>query len=371
MGQDPTGTGPEGSKAVREGPPPRAVRGRGTEGAEPGADPESICIGGFGSPPGGLTRLGLHRLRYSMQGALDTRGRIRLYYFPLGFPSSDQRRKVSMPLGHLPIVERFQLSQHSISQVLCQVQFSPVLALREEEPAIPFQERIRREYPRYSRTNAVQLIFGPQGIVPVPQETGPSLHRFESTDGYAATLGPDFIALETRTYEQFEDVADRLTALLSVVSELYEPPEISRVGLRFVNEIRLPSDPDRYALPEIFRAELLGALAVDELRSAAERSEQVLQLVGRESGNRMAVRHGLFPDGGSTVTSPMDPPHATTLTDPFYLLDLDAFRAEALPFDVDATRERVLLFNDYIRTFFAWAVHERFRRESLGQEDPS
>jgi len=276
-----------------------------------------------------------------------------------------------MPLGHLPIVEQFQLTQHSISQVLCQVQFSPVLALREEEPTIPFQERIRRQYPRYSRTNAVQLIVGPQGIMPVAQETAPSFHRFESTDGFAATLGPDFVALETRTYDRFEDVADRLTSLLSVVSELYEPPEISRVGLRFVNEIRLPADPDRYGLTEIFRPELLGALAVEELQPAAERSEQVLQFVGRDSGNRMAVRHGLFPDGGSTVTSPMDAPNATSLTDPFYLLDLDAFRAEALPFDVDATRERVLLFNDYIRTFFAWAVNERFRRENLSQEDPS
>jgi uncharacterized protein (TIGR04255 family) len=270
-----------------------------------------------------------------------------------------------VPIGSIPLAPRFRLTRHHIGQVLCQVQFSPVLRLREEDAAIPFQERIRREYPRYSRSGALAMIIGPQGLQ--AQQEGPPLHRFESPDGVGVTLAPDFIALETRAYEHFEDFADRLVDLLGHVADLYEPPEMPRVGLRFVNELRLPSASPQDEMRRAITPRLLGAAATEELASSIVRSEQLIEL-SDERGN-MLVRHGLFPDGGTTVQSQLAPPDAGVLNQSFYLLDIDAYRQEALPFDAEVAHDRAINFNEYIRSFFAWAVPEAYRREVMGQED--
>jgi uncharacterized protein (TIGR04255 family) len=253
--------------------------------------------------------------------------------------------------------------------VLCQVKFSPVLRLREEGAADEFQERIRRIYPRYSRTAGVGFVISPQGVQ--VQESGPPLHRFHGANGFSATLGTDFVALETESYGDFDEFAERVANLAIVVAELFEPPEMPRTGLRFINELRLSSQTALADARAIINPSLLGPLAEPLLDGALGSSEQVLNLVS--TSGTMIVRHGLRLEGGTTVV-PSGPPtpetsHDPDLVRPFYLLDLDSFDETTVSFDPDVARERVLAFNDDNRSFFAWAVAERYRREELGQED--
>lgn len=227
-----------------------------------------------------------------------------------------------------------------------------------------FQERVRQDYPRYFHDEALALVVGPQGVQ--PQEKGPRLHRFASADGFGVTLAPDFLALESRTYANFDEFADRLAILLATVAEIYSPPEVTRIGLRFVNELRLPTGDPANDARQAIRGELLG-IGAGDVASSVVRSEQIVQL-DLGNGNSMYVRHGLAP-GGTTVESPFGQADGATLQQPFYLVDIDAFRAEALPFDAAAARERAGELNDDARTFFAWAVNEDYRRGVLGQED--
>jgi uncharacterized protein (TIGR04255 family) len=266
--------------------------------------------------------------------------------------------------GSLPDAPRFRLERPQLAQVVCQVRFSPVLKLQREPEVIPFQDAIRADYPRYTKTEAMSIVVTPAGVQ--QQALGGTLYRFEDTSGaYTAVLSTDFIALETSGYVDIEDFVSRVATLSKVVAEQYQPAEIHRVGLRFINELRLGStDPKGEMLSAITPA-LLGPIGTAELAPSTVNMQQVFLLRGDDTS--ALVRHGLNPEGGTTIDlgpgQVPGPEHA----DPFYLLDIDVFADHAAPFSVEGIDARVRDFNENVRAVFAWAVNERYRKNKLGQ----
>lgn len=272
-----------------------------------------------------------------------------------------------MAFAALTPVPRFRLHRPGLVQVLCQIRFSPILRLRQEDAVIPFQEAVRDRYPRYLKQESVGFLITPGGVQ--PQQGQPGLHRFQDTSGaFTITLAHDFLALETLAYADIDDFATRLVSVAEVIRELYAPAEIVRLGLRFVNELRLAEGEVPQALRRTVTPALLGPLAAEELTGAVRASEQVMEL--RDGPQTVLVRHGLQPEG-TTVMLPADqerrPPGE--LRAPFYLLDVDAFVQEAVPFSVGGIEDRLRDFNDDLRALFAWAVDPTYRREVLGQDD--
>lgn len=271
------------------------------------------------------------------------------------------------PIGSIPPAARFQLKRHQIAQVICQIRFSSVLRIAGvEEAVIPFQEAIRHEYPRYVKQHGMSILLTPDGVQ--QQQTKEFQHRFHDTTGrYAVTLSSDFIALETSDYVDIEDFAGRVEALSQHVANEYAPAEITRLGLRFTNEFRLGATGPKREMVEILNQGFLGASGAEELNEALVGSQHVLELAGQ--GARMLVRHGLHPLGGTTVELPSAAGPDPAIQQPFYLLDIDVFAETPMPFSVDGISIRLAEFNDYVRSFFAWAVQERYRRDQLGQVD--
>lgn len=269
------------------------------------------------------------------------------------------------PIANIPLAPRFQLTNHQLAHVLCQIRFSTVLRINQDDAVIAFQEAIRQTYPRYAKQQAMAMLITPQGV---QQQPAPAAqHRFDDSDGiFTVVLTPDFVALETSRYTDIDDFVERIVALASAVQEHYAPAEIERVGLRFINELRFAGDP-REQMREAISPALLGAAGSDELVSAVTGAQQVLELTGDDS--RMLVRHGLFPQG--TTVDPLgqaqtpSPQHAQ----PFYLMDIDAFVEHNVRYSVDGIEATVREFNDDIRSLFAWGVREEYRRDTLGQAE--
>ncbi|MDQ3662239.1 MAG: TIGR04255 family protein [Actinomycetota bacterium] len=269
------------------------------------------------------------------------------------------------PIGGIPRAPRFKLERHEIAQVICQVQFSPVLRItRSEDGVVPFQEAVRATYPRYSKQQAISIVVGPEGMQ--QQATPDAQHRLEDSEGrYIVTLASDFVALATAKYVDIDDFATRVETLVSAVAEHYQPAEMTRLGLRFINEFRLGATDPKAKMVEILNQGFLGASGAEELGDSLVSSQHLLELAGDSA--HMMVRHGLNPGGGTTV---LDPAPDTRSEGPFYLLDIDAFfQRDPVPFDVGEIAGTVREFNDQIRSFFAWAVKEQHRREQLGQVD--
>lgn len=269
------------------------------------------------------------------------------------------------PTSRLPEAPPFRLERHQLAQVLCQVRFSPVLLIRKDEAVVGFQERIRGDYPRYQRQETAGVVITPQGLA--AQGEPVVHHRFEDVDGrYTVILTTEFVALETSDYVDVGDFAPRIARLVAAVGEEFRPAEVQRIGLRFINELRFGGKDYRAAMRRACSTAFLGPLGSEELIDAVDGSFQVIELAGADT--RMLIRHGLQ-RAGTTVDPALPRPRAVDLQQPFYLIDLDVFSEQAVPFEPDAVEPRVRQFNDDIRTFFAWAVTEQFRRSVLGQVD--
>lgn len=269
-------------------------------------------------------------------------------------------------IGTMERAPRFRLRQDQLAQVFCQVRFSTILRLQERDSVIPFQEAIRERYPLYSEQQAINLLVTPGGMT---QQPGQGVqYRFTSTDrNHSVFLATDFLALESRSYQDIDDFTARLMPLIESVCSEYEPGAMTRLGLRFINEIRLASTDPAATMIQAMAPQLLGAAGEPRLAGVLQSAQQLLHLSA--DSDTMVVRHGLHREGGTTVDPPPGGPAPEPPSQPFYLLDLDAFREETVPFTTDGVETRVREFNEQIRSFFAWAVNEEYRRGVMGQED--
>jgi uncharacterized protein (TIGR04255 family) len=279
-------------------------------------------------------------------------------------PLTSVKSSLNPMIADLPAVAPFRLRNHQLAQVICQVRFSPVLRLGDQERIADFQDRIRTRYPQFVRQVGLNLLVTPNGVAQQPQDQ--PIYRFAEADGSVElVLGTDFVAIEARAYTSIEELEERTLEGLRLVGELYAPPMVTRVGLRFINEFRFQSDTLPEALAEAFHPMLLGLAGVEELRGAVGESHAAARLEGES--NQVVVQYGLKPAGTTVLPSPGITPLVPP-ADPFYLLDVDAFSDQAFAFDIDAVAERVRIYNDQGRALFAWAVRPGYRRDILGEE---
>ena len=260
---------------------------------------------------------------------------------------------------------KFILSKPPLVQVICQVKFSTVLRLRERDAVIGFQEAIRKDYPGYSERKATTVVITPTGVI--QQETPDTQYLFVSPEkDYTAILTPDFIALECPRFRGIDDFKKRMEQLVGIVADQYAPAQLQRLGLRFINEFRLPPDNPVLALQRMFSGPALGPLGAPEFTEIVETAQQLLEL--KTGNSKVLIRQGFQPRG--TTVAPTEPLEDSEETlKPFYLLDFDAYSDQVMSFSLDTISERLTDFNDQIRSLFAWAVREDYRKETLGQKD--
>jgi uncharacterized protein (TIGR04255 family) len=170
----------------------------------------------------------------------------------------------------------------------------------------------------------VAVELGQRGATVRHESTGARWQFSDPDDTWTVVLAQDSLAIETRAYRHFADFLERLRTVLRALVEHVQPQLGTRLGLRYVNEIR----PTSLDWRQVVRSELLGPLSVPEIVANTRQVQCIQQLALRyDEYLGVNINHGLFP-GGTTVR-----PRAGTLQThtPFYLLDFDVFRAPPRP----------------------------------------
>ena len=130
--------------------------------------------------------------------------------------------------------DRVQYAKPQIMEVICQLRFPTILSIGAKEP-VDFQEQIRHDFPRYSRTEEkpVKIVNGkPEPQPPVTN------YQFLSADGrWKVNLTNSFLALATPAYTNWETFANKLDSVLVHFIEIYKPAFFERIGLRYVNAV--------------------------------------------------------------------------------------------------------------------------------------
>jgi len=225
---------------------------------------------------------------------------------------------------------------------LVQVRTPPMFAVDRPEAVEGLAQAMPEDWVlvEEGRAQRVQMQITPAGIAQSPEDAE-RVWRFETADRrYVATLTPTSVGVETAHYDDFGQFRARLDPVLSALVEdsAFRPRLATRVGVRYVNEMRddrLTEDDSRAA---VVHPELLGPAAA--LGTGLIASLQELRF--QQADGVLAVRHGL--------TSPGE-----------YLLDSDHYSEERRDFDVPGITQLVQDWHDTIEGVFAWAFEPWLR----------
>jgi uncharacterized protein (TIGR04255 family) len=250
----------------------------------------------------------------------------------------------------LPEYEPVRYRQPPLRLVISQVQFPILLRFLEPGFVAGFQEALAGNYPQVDREQQMTFQLSPEGMGPGPTET---LFRFsDRSSGWSVILGEGSLTLEARAYSDGKELLKRFEQMTVTARETLGVRQRARLGLRYVNEFRLPGVTTLAAWKDYFKPEFLG-FAGALFGESVTRMAQDVQ-VARPDG-RLAIRHGLLQ--GTPVVPPR--PTEPMSTAPFYLLDLDYSDEREVELDVPATVNQLREFHVFIYRFFRWTLSER------------
>ncbi len=238
-----------------------------------------------------------------------------------------------------PQQDDVRLQRAPLAEVICQVRFSPILRIANEQPSA-FQERIRKRFPQLEIEQGVAIQMIPLGIEPPSPESLPRILRFASLNGHTVvSLALNFYALSTTAYTHWADFLDHLLFVNQAVREVYDIPFATRVGLRYINHLTLENTSTRNLeeLLDILRPELTVLLTVDCWDKPVEMVNQLL--LSGEGEERLALRSGYKRD-----------------QEPGLTLDFDYFVEGQIP--LDRLADLGPRYHDMIYSAFRWCIQE-------------
>lgn len=259
----------------------------------------------------------------------------------------------------LPKVDRIELRRAPLALAVCQVQFPIVMSVAETAYLAPFQRAIQAKYPIASPVIASPVNAGVQIQLSVGDvATAPNAWQFSDQEGmWQIVLAPTSLSIETRGYTDFGEFLARLRQALDALSQHIRPVAATRIGLRYINELRAV-DPD---WQDIVSPPMLGPLAEPAFHAHTTQVAAVQQLVMRTpEGVGLIIHQGPLPNGAAVRPRSGQP----SPEGPFYLLDFDVFREASAPagFPMDAQRlsDDVSGFHDIIYRLFRWSITDQF-----------
>ena len=204
--------------------------------------------------------------------------------------------------------------------------------------------------------------------LPVPHPLGFPAYRWVSRDRRtAATFQQDSVLLETTDYQGYSSLRPLVELVLKARARAGEPNGVERIGLRYVDEIRVPDfvDSEIDWSPWV-DSSLLGPRSLDRVDGLSAIGTQGISMFqnGRES--ILALRYG--PGDGFAIESKPNLRRPMGTPGPFFLLDIDSFwqaSSEVPEWSTTDILERVDCLHAPIRLAFEELITDRLRNEVL------
>lgn len=137
--------------------------------------------------------------------------------------------------------EEIKYKKNFLDTVIFRMDFSDILLLKDSIEA-SFQEGVKSIFPKLTTNfcSAYTGMFSPT-VVNVGHENIKLYEFSNSSMGLSLKISYNSLVLETKKYIDFEKFTDVLQKILSEFNKFYTGYEINRIGLRFINLIRITS----------------------------------------------------------------------------------------------------------------------------------
>ena len=205
------------------------------------------------------------------------------------------------------------------------------------------------------------------GVGPVPQQPPLASQqlRFLSRDRrLGVVVSTSRVSIETTNYPGWNQFRELVTSALSAVADAAPNiPGITRVGLRYIDEIRVPDPgPDQDRWVRYIDARLSGAATVLlEGRPAVDMQAALQFDLG--DGHSTVVRYGAR-RGQAVGDTPLRRRRTNNLSGEYFLFDVDGFWApgDELPeFSVDGAMSTADRLHEPVRALFESSITDALR----------
>ena len=248
--------------------------------------------------------------------------------------------------------------------VAAEVRYPTLEAIATGTPA-EFRESIREHFP--IQEEETEVLLGPGASA--PQQS--TRFRFLARDRLmSVTVGRNAVSLETTSYSGWESFRALFDHVLLALRDTVRPDGIARVGLRYIDEIRIPTSvPPIIEWKEWVDERLVAPFPLDD--AALQKNVSIVLQFSEAPGYRTAFRAASLA-AGRTVQSqgPLRMPFETP-EGPYFLLDTDASWTEPqrqLPeFAIDQIHDISDKLHAQCRRLFERSITQRLRDEILSQ----
>ena len=260
-----------------------------------------------------------------------------------------------LPLNPTPTSE-VPLPRAPLERVLAQARFPPILAIRDPDKVAVLQEALRETYPNLSQDQVHSIELSGGETPNIRQGLIWRLADREKNPDWRVSLGVDFVALETSSYDSRDDFLGRLRAVLSAVEQAFKPASATRLGLRYIDRL---TDEAVDRVDELIRPAVLGIIRPSEDPESVL-GDSVIHLMTEaqflvQDGARVQGRWGQLPAHATSDPHALEP-----VAKPSWVLDLDMFTTESQPFASEELLTTATGFAKCLYWLFRQMVTEEF-----------
>ena len=213
----------------------------------------------------------------------------------------------------LPEPRTDHLESSPLSLVVCQVRHERNEAVGDPTRAVAVHERLADRYPQLEDQSSQELTIttGESGVQAGQAVSARGWRMRDSRGEWTVVIMPDFFALETTSYDSWEDFRTRFQAVATAVMDKLHPAVEERIGLRFIDRITHPQVDSPSDWRGLISDGFLGPVADGRLTESVTGTQNVAQLdVG---------------DGRSVIMRFGSTREATPETNWVYILDTDCY----------------------------------------------
>ena len=203
-----------------------------------------------------------------------------------------------------------------LSKIILRADFSnnPLGQLSEKST---FSNAIASIFPHTEAKPLVETFvsISPDGIGGEQKRTGTQWDHRKEVDGTASvSLAPTFLALEygPGDYFSFEGFQAEFTTLFNALTDNFGIAQIDRIGLRYINEIRLPGRAMDWA--GIIAANLITSVKTSML-AEARLLRSMHQVVQKSGHDQVVLNYGI-----------VNPDYPAPVVQRHFILDIDCSR---------------------------------------------
>lgn len=248
--------------------------------------------------------------------------------------------------------QHFKLDRPPLIFVLVQVVISPITKIEKYVPDI--QDQLRRHgFPLFEKRSINQVKFS---LPEKELETQTiNMYRFgNASNDTIIILNEQGCVLQTSNYSNYESTMKMMAGVLATVHEILNIDLAMRLGIRYVNLIRVSyADAGTYLHPS-----MLG-LPPDSLGDSLTAVERSMVLVDKDDEARtlvtrvQQVKNGAFlPSGLDPFGLQFDERLRPQQDEEVVILDLDHYREQQQPFEPDTVIQEFSILHDRVEQRF-------------------